>query len=1226
VLVSEALRNNEPVLLVGATGCGKTQICQVVAAASGRPLNIYNAHTNTETGDLIGSQRPVRSHAQLESDVLESIRPLMSTNNGALTDDDRGAESLMSEFSRIDTTTLKPEAVKKARDAIAAYRSLFAWSDGSLVRAMKLGEHFLLDEISLADDSVLERLNSVLEPARTIVLAEKGSVDNVVVAHPEFQFVSTMNPGGDYGKRELSAALRNRMTEIWVPPLSQENDVLPIVQKSLKERARFLAPLMLKFTQWFLTTFNPLSSTSIPLRDLLSWTEFINTQDQLPAEHAFVHGASLVFLDSVGANPAGMTASTIGNIKDARTQCLSFLQQLVVVDVAALYNARPALSATECTVSVGHFELKRMHSGINSPTELVFDAPTTLRNMMRIVRALQLDRPVLLEGNPGVGKTAIVTALAQVVGQKLTRINLSDQTDLMDLFGADAPTTNASLGNFSWQDGPLLQAMQDGAWVLLDEMNLASQSVLEGLNSCLDHRKEAYIAELDKTFSCHPNFRLFAAQNPHHQGGGRKGLPASFVNRFTVVYADPFERDDLMRICEVKYPEVDKQHLTTIIRVVAESDRIMHDQPSFEEGGPWEVNLRDVSRWLALSKQHSDLNPMYHFDTAVASRLRTTKQRNGLAAVRADNKGNAPPVSTYTRLSRSELKIGIALLRRDDLSQHIAGTYAISPSGLPAAQSIVTALQFGWPVIVSGPANVGKTELIRSLAATSGSKLVEFSMNADIDTTDLLGGFEQYDPDRSLQAIRHQLIAVLHEALVQGLAQETPVDRLVPLLKAWTTTGDENVLPGQLLTAVSDLNSPKLQPFVTELRSLVDANTVTRKQQFVWNDGILLDAIQDGSWVVLDNANLCNASVLDRLNSLLETDGHLVISEQHSIDGKGPRFVRPHPAFRIFLTTDPKYGELSRAMRNRSLEVYISEPMRPDETVGLVRYHESARLSRLRDLALRDELPEELAGAYINNLDHDDVQLIRAGTHDLLNPALSASLSANNALLQQTKLSRSPLWRIMLSEMDRYTATSPKTMQPFLWLLNEPDFASVIQRNGLEQLRPFHRIWQLGMLMSRMQLSMVRVVQNAESLAVKDLSALERSAVMTKNKKIDAVGTPAIFAFSQAVMNQIVQFLSSLTPETISDAYAFEQMADFRPGSPTIASVPPDWARDLRPSRHSTRPSAKLFRDSPGIQHLSPRVWAGTTSDVARLVAQGSAKPFSARDQNGVRRSASAVG
>lgn len=39
---------------------------------------------------------------------------------------------------------------------------LFEWVDGPLVNAMKKGSVFLADEISLADDSVLERLNSLL--------------------------------------------------------------------------------------------------------------------------------------------------------------------------------------------------------------------------------------------------------------------------------------------------------------------------------------------------------------------------------------------------------------------------------------------------------------------------------------------------------------------------------------------------------------------------------------------------------------------------------------------------------------------------------------------------------------------------------------------------------------------------------------------------------------------------------------------------------------------------------------------------------------------------------------------------------------------------------------------------------------------------------------------------------------------------------------------------------
>jgi len=42
---------------------------------------------------------------------------------------------------------------------------------------MRSGHMFLLDELSLAEDAVLERLNSVLEPSRRLTLAEQGGAE-----------------------------------------------------------------------------------------------------------------------------------------------------------------------------------------------------------------------------------------------------------------------------------------------------------------------------------------------------------------------------------------------------------------------------------------------------------------------------------------------------------------------------------------------------------------------------------------------------------------------------------------------------------------------------------------------------------------------------------------------------------------------------------------------------------------------------------------------------------------------------------------------------------------------------------------------------------------------------------------------------------------------------------------------------------------------------------------
>jgi midasin (ATPase involved in ribosome maturation) len=59
---------------------------------------------------------------------------------------------------------------------------------------MKEGHGLLLDEISLVDDAVIERFNSVMEPGRrSITLAEKGGSEAVlerIAAHPDFKFLA----------------------------------------------------------------------------------------------------------------------------------------------------------------------------------------------------------------------------------------------------------------------------------------------------------------------------------------------------------------------------------------------------------------------------------------------------------------------------------------------------------------------------------------------------------------------------------------------------------------------------------------------------------------------------------------------------------------------------------------------------------------------------------------------------------------------------------------------------------------------------------------------------------------------------------------------------------------------------------------------------------------------------------------------------------------------------
>lgn len=936
VLVNRALQNKEPVLLVGETGCGKTTVCQMLADALKKQLHIVNAHQNTETADLIGSQRPVRNRANIESMLRNQL-----LSSELLRDHDRvetaSTEDLTAMYDE-QIAALGPETKSailaaaehlRIQDLRSRLKALFEWVDGSLVHSMKQGHFFLLDEISLADDSVLERINSVLESQRTIMLAEKGSLDSLVTAKDEFQFFATMNPGGDYGKRELSPALRNRFTEIWVPPLSDLADVLQIVQAKLCQPAQQYANSIVQFAHWFRGRYNTSASVSVSIRDTLAWINIINLSAKSNVQVAFVQGAAMVYIDTLGANPAGLMSLSLTSLQQERDACLAKLAQVGDVDAAAIYYQPIVVDFTERQFSIGPYIIPRHSRVIDDDPTFSFDPQTTRSNALRVLRALQLQKPVMLEGSPGVGKTALVTAIAAAAKMPLARINLSDQTDLLDLFGSDTPVEGAEAGNFAWRDAPFLHAMKQGHWVLLDEMNLASQAVLEGLNACLDHRGEVFIPELGQTFSRHPDFRIFAAQNPHHQGGGRKGLPASFVNRFTVVYADTFSSSDLMLISQRKFPSVDKEYIKAAIDFVDQLSTEVSDRRSFgASGGPWEFNLRDMTRWLTLAGSSSGLiktaSPRDLVDFLFSLRFRTAHDRQRLQEVfQTHFPTSRGPSGMYCNTSTQTIQVGLGLLERNTLDSESSPLRhpRFTPEQLQTLQGMMMCVQNNWPVILAGPPGVGKNYLIEKLAMNVGATVRTIALNSETDSLDLIGGYEQHDPARLSSELSTILRGEFRRLCKLALAYDTPAN--VDSLLASLETIDFSVLEGSDFALIAQQLPVEVRPEALQVLKNMGAARSMDKAKFEWIDGPLIDAMRDGNWLILDNANLCSSSVLDRLNSLLEPSGVLSVNEHTNTDGT-TRLIRPHAEFRIFLTVNPRQGELSRAMRNRAVELYLS--------------------------------------------------------------------------------------------------------------------------------------------------------------------------------------------------------------------------------------------------------------------------------------------------------------
>ncbi|XP_046844513.1 midasin-like isoform X2 [Xenia sp. Carnegie-2017] len=949
VLVARALEFHEPVLLVGETGCGKTTICQIFAEINGKKLRTINCHMHTETSDFLGGLRPARNH---QNDEKEK------------------------------------------------HLRLFEWCDGSLVKSMKEGNMFLADEISLADDSVLERLNSVLEPERTLILAEKGGNDeeeseqdiDIVHAQPGFELLATMNPGGDYGKKELSPALRNRFTEIWCPSNDDREDLIAIVEHNVasgitltvhEDGSTGFGKAMVEFVEWFKDK-NFGKRCIITVRDFLTWVQFINiccaetAIEHLTTFHpaqAYFHGAFLVFLDALDFG--GLVDSQTKNT--ARDICVQFLMNQLkgisgttnVFDEHHTSNAELKQKMfNEEVFNFGAFAiLKGPEVSSNFCNNYALDAPTVALNAQRVLRAMQLNRPILLEGSPGVGKTSLVSAIAKVSHHRLVRINLSEQTDISDLFGADLPVEGSDGCRFSWCDGPLLLALKSGSWIVLDELNLASQSVLEGLNACFDHRGEIFIPELGKSFQVqHTRTKFFACQNPLNQGGGRKGLPKSFLNRFTRVYIEALTRTDLMFITESLYPNIEQNTLEKMINF---NDKVHHEIVvkglCSKHGGKWEFNLRDLFRWCDLIVEYKSAtcwNPEAFVHLIFAGRMRSDECEAKVWEVCDAIFGwsSAKDSAIFFHATPSTIQVGSCVFPKsksliENAALHCEPLYVLHRA-LKPLESLLTCLKMNWLTILVGPKSSGKTALAKLASQLTGNKLVVMAMNSSIDTTELLGGYEQADLERqrtdlSLK-VKEEVFRLCRSLLLLKSFDETKADlkRISKMLfnlrdSVFNNNNNDDVLEMQedqnmldyvdLMTQLIDEASNVCRKYASidiDFEHLENAATKLRAQlikskgnthlsgQFEWVDGQLVKALKEGHWLLIDNVNFCSASVLDRLNGLLEPNGELSINERGIVDDEIP-VVKPHPNFRLIFTMDPKHGEISRAMRNRGVEIFM---------------------------------------------------------------------------------------------------------------------------------------------------------------------------------------------------------------------------------------------------------------------------------------------------------------
>ena len=858
-------------------------------------MTVINVSQQTETGDLLGGYKPVNTKTvavpiqemfenlfigtfsekknakfskiltkcfnknqwknviKLWSEALKMAKDLLSEPESE--GEDGGAPRKKRKLKSFEKSVLLEKWIEfenKVKDFEIQATTLdnsfvFNFVEGSLVKAVRNGEWLLLDELNLATSDTLESIADLLADTvnqRSILLSERGDVESIK-AHPEFRIFGCMNPSTDVGKRDLPLSIRSRFTEIYVhSPDRDIQDLLAIIDKYI---GRFAVG-----DEW---VGNDIAELYLKAKELSETNKIVDGANQKPHFSIRTLTRTLIYVCDI-VSIYGLRRSLFEGFSmafltllDAKSEEV-LKPEIVKYTIGRLKNSKSVMSQippaptsnSDDYVQFKHYWMKHgPHEIVPQPHYII--TPFVEKNMLNLVRATAGRRfPVLIQGPTSAGKTSMINYLANITGHKFVRINNHEHTDLQEYLGT---YVSDSTGKLVFKEGVLVEALRKGHWIVLDELNLAPTDVLEALNRLLDDNRELFIPETQEVVHPHPDFMLFATQNPPGLYGGRKVLSRAFRNRFLELHFDDIPQDELEIIlkerCQIapsygkKIVEVYRQ-----LSIQRQSTRLFEEKNSF-------ATLRDLFRWAmrdAVGYEELAANGYM----LLAERVRKEDEKKSSKTIEKVMKVKLDMDAYYRSLE-------IEGIFNSDST--IVWTKAMRR----LAVLVFTSIKYKEPLLLVGETGCGKTTVCQIIAKFLGKELVTVNAHQNTETGDLLGAQRPVRNKFETQSRLFNHLIEIFTALEIKVGDDLTLEHLLTNYKALT-------IPDEL----------------KDLANKIEEEKKNLTLLFEWSDGPLVRAMKLGDFFLLDEISLADDSVLERLNSVLEPERSLLLAEKGTED------------------------------------------------------------------------------------------------------------------------------------------------------------------------------------------------------------------------------------------------------------------------------------------------------------------------------------------------------